>query len=88
MLILLVHHIIGVRPEVDHLRIRPRVLPGIKKIQASFPLRESRLRLEIKRSEKRESSVFRSNATLIHSSEKEACFSYSKEDIQVEAIIP
>jgi hypothetical protein len=88
MLILLIHHIIGIQPEVDHLRIRPRLVPGIEKIEASFPLRDGKINIEIKSGRKKKSYGFRSDGEIIQSSEKEACISYSKKDIWVEVSLP
>jgi len=88
MLILLVHHIIGIQPEAFHLRIRPKLLPGIKRIRALFPLRAGRINLEIKKASKGESPGFRSNGTVAESSDKEACIGYSKGDLRIEALLP
>ena len=88
MLILLAHHIIGIQPEVNHLRIRPKLLPGIKRIRALFPLRKGRVNLEIKKALKGESPGFRSNGTVIKSSDKEAFIGYSKNELWIEALLP
>jgi hypothetical protein len=88
MLILLIHHIIGIQPEVDHLRIRPKLIPGIEKIRASFPLRDSKIDIEIKSGRKKRSYGFRSNGKIIQSSEKEAHISYLGKDLWVEALLP
>jgi hypothetical protein len=88
MLILLIHHIIGVQPQVDHLRIRPKLIPGIEKIQASFPLRNKKIDIEIKSGRKKRSFGFRSNGKIIQSSEKEAHISYLEKDLWVEASLP
>ena len=88
MLILLIHHIIGIQPEVDHLRIRPKLIPGIEKIKASFPLRDGKINIEIKSGRKKKSYGFRSDGEIIQSSEKEAYISYSKKDIWIEASLP
>ena len=88
MLILLIHHIIGIQPEVDYLRIRPKLIPGIEKIKASFPLRGGKINIEIKSGRKKKSYGFRSDGDIIQSSEKEAYISYSKKDIWVEASLP
>jgi hypothetical protein len=88
MLILLIHHIIGIQPEVDHLRIRPKLIPGIEKIKASFPLRDGKINIEIKSGRKKKSYGFRSDGEIIQSSEKEAYISYSKKDIWVEVSLP
>jgi len=49
MTFLLVHHVIGLRPGHDHIRIRPRFLPDMGPVRASFAFRRGRLSLEIRR---------------------------------------
>ncbi len=88
MLILLIHHIIGIQPDVDHLRLRPKLIPGIEKITASFPLRDRKINIEIKSGRKKRSYGFRSNGKIIQSSEKEAHISYLEKDLWVEASLP
>ncbi|NIM58571.1 MAG: hypothetical protein GTO16_06465 [Candidatus Aminicenantes bacterium] len=88
MLILLIHHIIGIQPDVDHLRIRPKLVPGIEKITASFPLRDRKINIEIKSGRKKKSYGFSSDGKIIQSSEKEAYISYPEKDIWVEASLP
>jgi hypothetical protein len=87
MMILFIHHIIGVRPERNHLRIRPKMLPGVDKIETFFPLRNGTLHFEVKRGKKGESLGFRSNGTIVESSEKDAVLSYSEKELWVEALI-
>jgi len=88
MLILLIQHIIGIQLEVDCLRIRPKLAPGIEKIEASVPLRDRKINIEIKSGRKKKSYGFRSDGEIIQSSEKEAYISYPKKDIWVEASLP
>ncbi|MDH4257250.1 MAG: hypothetical protein OEV50_00430, partial [Candidatus Aminicenantes bacterium] len=88
MLILLVHHIIGIQPETTYLRIRPKLLPGIKRIKALFPLRKGRVNLEIRKASKGESPGFRSNGAVTQSSDKEACIGYSEAELWIEAVLP
>ncbi len=88
MLILLCHHIIGIQPEREHLRIRPKLLPGIKRIRALFPLRKGRINLEIKKATKGKPSEFRSNGTITQSSNEEVLISYSMRELWVEAFLP
>lgn len=87
MLVLLVHHIIGIQPEADHLRIRPRLLPGIEEIKVLLPIRSGRLKLEIKRGQKEKQLGFHSNGTIIESSETEAILSYSEKELWIKALI-
>ncbi|MBU1702007.1 MAG: hypothetical protein KJ970_12580 [Candidatus Eisenbacteria bacterium] len=46
-----IHHLLGVRPELDHLILRPRLLPGMKSMSADLRLRNFRLRLKISKAE-------------------------------------
>jgi hypothetical protein len=87
MLLLLVHHIVGIEPELDYLRIRPRLLPGIDQIEGQFPFREKQLNFKIQKVEKEQDIKFRSNCQIIESSNKDARISYLKEDIWIEAFI-
>lgn len=88
MLILLIQHVVGIQPQEKYLRIRPRLLPGTKKIQASFPFKESRVNLEIKKGSREKSYGVRSSGRIIHSSEKEAHISYSKKELWIEVSQP
>ena len=88
MIILLVYHIVGIRPAADFLRIQPKLLPGVNKIQASLPIRNSRLLLEIHRNPACEALSVRSNCLLLQRSETDADIAYSEDDINVIMEIP
>jgi hypothetical protein len=88
MIILLVHHLIGIRPEANQLRVRPRLLPGIERIQCSFPLRGGRVNFEVKKVPDARLAAFRSNGAVEQSSEREALISYSEKELWVEASVP
>jgi hypothetical protein len=87
MIMLLVHHITGIQPELDYLRIRPRLLPGIDQIEGCFPFRNKKLNLKIQKVEKEKDTGFRSNSAIIDSSIQAAKISYSNEDIWIEAFV-
>ncbi|UCC40259.1 MAG: hypothetical protein JSV96_02040 [Candidatus Aminicenantes bacterium] len=87
MLILLVHHIVGVQPGEKHLRIRPKLLPGIEEINAVLPFKDGRIKLEIKRRQKERQTVFRSNGKIIESSAKQAILAYSEKELWIEALL-
>jgi hypothetical protein len=87
LLILLVHHIIGVHPHAEHLHIQPKLLPGISRIQASFPIRHTRLDLDIESRGQRGSIIVDSNCPVHKGSEGEAKIAYSKDKIQVKISI-
>ena len=46
MIVLAVHHILGVQPEESGLVLRPRRLPGFDRVRADFPFRGRRMTLE------------------------------------------
>jgi len=48
IMLLLVHHMLGVRPGPDLLTVRPRLLPGLPEGEAEFPLRGGRMRLRFR----------------------------------------
>jgi len=87
MLIFFIHHIIGLRPQQDHILLRPRLLKGLKKIHASFPLRNHRLHLDIQQSTERPTD-FRSSTRIIQSTVDSAQIAYGDSDIHVKAIVP
>ncbi|HEX9974235.1 MAG TPA: hypothetical protein VGD14_19355, partial [bacterium] len=85
MLVLLVHHIVGLRPETEYFSIRPKLLPGIDQIEAVFPLRNFKLNLKIKRALPGAATEFRSNGQIIKASSEQANIRYSNEDVWVDA---
>jgi len=87
MLMLLVHHIVGIQPERDHFRLKPRLLPGINHVEGSLPLRNKKLHFRIQKAGTEAEVKFRSNSPIIESSKKDARISYSKENMWVEAFI-
>jgi hypothetical protein len=88
MILLLVHHMLGVRPEPEHIRFRPKLLPEIGKIRGSLPLRDFRLHLNIKRVAGKTEPTFKSDTIFIRSSAEEILIPYSQEDIIIRAEIP
>ena len=54
LIIFFVHHVLGVRPNIDHLLIRPRLLPELKTVKANLRWGGYRLDLEIHRAKKPE----------------------------------
>ncbi len=88
IIILIVHHILGIRPQPDCLLIRPKLLPGIRKIKASFPLRNARLFVEIEADSRKDSLLVTSNSRVLRVSKTEAALAYSKRDILAKILIP
>jgi hypothetical protein len=88
MIILLVHHIIGIRPQFDHLLIRPKLLPDIKQVKASFQFRNTRLILEIHRKSQHKALLVRSNCEVLKTSENEVAIAYSDNQMNVFILVP
>jgi hypothetical protein len=42
--------VLGVRPDNDGVRVRPRLLAGVQRAAADFPVRGRRLKLQVARS--------------------------------------
>ncbi len=85
MLVLFVHHIIGLRPEMDYFSIRPKLLPGIDKIEAIFPLRNFKLNLTITKALPGGATKFRSNGEILKTSSEQANIRYANANVWVEA---
>jgi hypothetical protein len=54
MTFLFIHHMLGVRPEEDRVRVRPRLLAGLPSMEASLRLRGGRLMLSVRRARRGE----------------------------------
>jgi hypothetical protein len=88
LLLLLVHHILGVRPFHQALCIRPNLFPTLNNVEARFPLREGWLQLRIQRKPGEGSARFRSNARILRSSSEEVLLDYSTPNIEVDIDLP
>lgn len=85
LVILFIHHILGVQPQEDSLRIRPRVLPGLKHIYASFPIRGRTLELDFRKAAKGKSASFLTNSKIVKSSPGGVYIAYGDQDLRVRA---
>lgn len=85
LVILFIHHILGVQPQEDSLRIRPRILPGLKHIYASFPIRGRTLELDLKKAAKGKAIGFLTNGKIVKSSPGEVYIAYGDQDLRVQA---
>jgi hypothetical protein len=47
VIFLLVSHVLGVRPDERGIRVRPRLLPEMTRVEASIPIRDGRLALRV-----------------------------------------
>jgi hypothetical protein len=48
LILLFVHHVLGVRPGADGVRVRPRLLTGMRGVDARIPVRDGWLHLELR----------------------------------------
>jgi len=87
MVILFIHHILGVQPQEGGLRLRPRLLPGLNRIRASFPFRKGRLDLVIGRTEKGGPAKFRTDDKILASAPGEALLAYPDRGLRVKVRI-
>jgi len=84
MIFLLVNHFLGVRPEVDRLRLKPRLPPGLGRVEARLPLRRGFLNLEMECGKGGGLSQVRASTEIVERSEEEVSLSYPPSgDIQV-----
>jgi hypothetical protein len=54
LVFLFVHHMFGVRPGEDALRLRPRLLSGLTRMEVDLPLRAGRLELSVRKARRGE----------------------------------
>jgi hypothetical protein len=87
IIVLLVHHILGVQPSVEGLRIKPQLLPGMGRVKASLPLRKGRLDLDIQRASKGGRRGFDSNVPFVQISERNVLVPYKLDNFWVKALI-
>jgi hypothetical protein len=59
LIFLVVHGLLGARPSEDSLRLRPRLIPGVDRMDADLPLRDGRLELSVRRARRGEEPHFR-----------------------------
>lgn len=89
MAFLLVHHVLGVRPAHDHLRLRPKFLPDMGPVRASFPLRRGRLSLEVTRDRKAKTLRVESDARILVQGKDDVLLAYPETgDLKVRVAVP
>jgi len=83
-----IHHILGVRPSWDKLRLRPCLLQGLKEIQASIRLRDFRSNLSIEKQKTKEKVGFLIDAKFYPYEEKDPIISMPNRDLEIKIILP
>lgn len=75
MVVLFVHHIAGIRPEEEHIRIKPNLLPGMDEVSGRIPLRNKMLHVNYKRKKDGKGIDIETDAKIIESHEGEVIVS-------------
>lgn len=59
MIFLFIHHMLGVRPGPSALSLRPKLIPGVDRMEADLALRGGRLELDVRRAKRGQEPGFR-----------------------------
>jgi cellobiose phosphorylase len=84
MLFLLVFHVLGVRPDEQQIRLRPRLLPGLERVTASLPIRGRWLHLEVRTSDRAEAPACRADGRPVEPVAGEWLIPHNDVDVGVE----
>lgn len=87
IIMLVVQHIVGIFPEENFIRIKPNLLPGMKKINFSVPIRNTRLHINIKCEKDINEPIFKCNSGIIKQIKNEIYINYSKNKIFITATV-
>lgn len=87
MLLLLIQHSVGLQPGLEHVILRPKLLPGVDHVELDVPIRQHRLQVKIQRVPDQAAAGFRSSAAILEASATAARISYSPGDGWIEARI-
>ncbi len=87
MLLLLMHHVLGFRPGADGFLLRPRLLPGMERIEGQIPLRGSHVHIVVQRGQSSADCRFRTDGRLLRANAREALIAYEERDLNVEAVV-
>lgn len=90
LLLLFVRHMMGILPGPDSLRIRPRLLPGMERLEAEIPFRQGKIVLDIKRKPGIKPAVFQTASPVLSMDDSEVRLKVSEEGetFVLEAIVP
>ena len=90
IIFLCLHHIAGARPAERVLRLRPRLVPGLDRLEADLPVRGGWVELEVRRARRGERPGFRVGAARIpyHLYGVSVAYPGPGERVPVVAVIP
>jgi hypothetical protein len=80
---LVIHHLLGVRPESDGIHLRPRLPADLGMVRAGIPIRGVRLALEIGPGTGTRPARFESDGKILRAADGEAVLEYPERDIRV-----
>jgi hypothetical protein len=88
LLIFNIHHLVGVRPEWKSLRLRPRLLRGLRGFKASLRLRNSRIDLMVEPADEKHKAGFLVNGKFWPYAEAGLCLPFPHRNLRIKAWIP
>ena len=88
ILTLCVHHILGIKPEEKYLHFRPKLLPGLENVEASFPLRNNRINFKIRVDAGVKAPEFHGDFLFVKAEDGGILIPYLDRNINVEAVLP
>jgi len=87
VIFLLVHHLLGARPDERGIRLRPRLLSGLEHVTAVLPIRGRRMHLDVKRSRSGEPSACLLDGRPLRAVGREWLIPHDNDDVDVEIVL-
>ncbi|MDW7679921.1 MAG: hypothetical protein SCK70_05115, partial [bacterium] len=88
MILLMVHHIVGFRPEAEGIRFMPRLLPRLSTLRCQIPIRGYMGNIEIEQDEGLSEVRFETDAEVILSDSVSILLAYPQKDFKLKAVVP
>jgi len=86
MVLLLVRHILGLRPDEEGILIRPRLLPGMGRVEASFPVRDGRVELDLQGGDGSNRWTFAASGEVLGETDRGVRLKYPSGTVRVSAV--
>ncbi len=88
MIMLFMHHIIGFRPQEDHILIKPSLLKGMEKANCSIPVRNKMIDIDIREEPSVENLIISGDIDHTISGTNEVMISYPTKNLNLQIILP
>lgn len=88
LVLLLVWHLVGVRPQDEALCLRPRPLAGLEHVSARVPVRGVVLTLDVRRTPGARTLGIRGDVTVRESGPDAIIVEYPRKDVRIELLVP